>query len=126
MNFLRKFDCLSHDLGLYLRGLGRCLVPFFTLAPLPLIIGMFVPPGFEISVASCPVAGIGTAEMSIVFSFSKPLAGLRTGLLALADPSIRNKLLTAVKTPFRDHSVTILGKLFAQGGFKWNNDDPQP
>ena len=103
MNFLCKFDCFSDDLGLYLRALGRGLVPFFALAPLSLIIGMFVPPGFEINVASCPVVRIGAAEMGIVFSFSKPLAGLRTGLLTLANTSICNKLLTAVKTSFRDH-----------------------
>ncbi len=103
MDFLRKFNGLSHDLGLYLRALRRGFVPFSALAPLPLITGMFVPPGLEISVASRPVVGIGAAEMGIVFSLSKPLAGLRTGLLALADTSIRNKLLTAVKTSFRDH-----------------------
>ncbi len=105
MDFLRKFNGLSHDLGLYLRALRRGFVPFFTLAPLPLIIGMVGSPGFEISVASCPVVGVGTAEMGIVFSFSKPLAGLRTGLLVLADTSIGNKVLTAVKTSFRDHSA---------------------
>jgi len=103
MNFVCKFDCFSYDLGLYLRGLGRGFVPFSALAPLVLITGMLGSPGFKISVASRPVVGIGAAEMSIVLSLSKPLAGLRTSLLALTDTSIHNKPLTAVKTSFRDH-----------------------
>lgn len=126
MDFLCKFNCLSQHLGLYLRRLGRGFVPFFALAPLPLIIGMLVSPGLEISVASCPVAWIRAAEMSIVLSLSKPLAGFRTGLLTLADPSISHKLLTAVKTSFRDHFRHHPVRLLVQGWFNWRNVDAQP